>query len=92
MIADELVDRISTEVGQRLVMTARRRRTRALASLRRCRVLVTRDGEGTWEEWFERPPTLAELMARVGGSAYVVSVRMKARTLRERIGLGIAAE
>lgn len=92
MIAEDLVDRLSSEVGVRLIKTARRRRLRALSSLRECRVLVTRDGEGTWEEIFSRPPTLGEIASRVGSSAYVVSVRMKARTIRERLGFGIAAE
>ena len=92
MIADDLIDRLSSEVGQRLVSTARRRRLRALSGLKTCRVLVTRDGEGTWEESFDKPPALAELISRVGPRAYVVSVRMKARTVRERLGFGIAAE
>jgi hypothetical protein len=92
MIAEDLVDRLSSEVGQRLVKTARRRRVRALSLLRECRVLVTRDGDGTWEEVFASPPTVGEIVARVGATAYVVSVRMKARTFRERFGFGIAAE
>jgi hypothetical protein len=92
MIADDLVDRLSSEVGRRLVKTARRRRIRALSTLRECRVLVTRDGEGTWEEVFASPPTLGEIAARVGTAAYVVSVRMKARSIRERLGFRIAAE
>ncbi|MFZ5709659.1 MAG: hypothetical protein ACOY4T_08255 [Pseudomonadota bacterium] len=92
MIAEELVDRLSGEVGHRLLAKARRQRVRALGTLRECRVTVTRDGEGTWEERFERPPTLAELVSRVGPSAYVVAICMKSRSLRERLRFGIAAE
>jgi len=44
------------------------------AAARRVSVLVTRDGSTAQEIIFQRPPTLAELVARVGEDAYVLGV------------------
>ncbi len=85
MIPDDLIDRLSTELGDRLARTSRAGRLRAIAGLRQCRVLVTEDGAGTWEELFDRPPTLGQLIARVGPRAYIVGVGMRIRARRDRL-------
>jgi hypothetical protein len=72
MIAEDLIDRLSSEAGRRLGQKARIGRIRALAVLTEARVLVVRDGAGAWEEVFDGPPTLADLIARIGPSAYVI--------------------
>jgi hypothetical protein len=84
MIPDDLIDRLSSEAGRRLSEKSRAGRAKAIAGLRQCRVLVTQDGAGTWEEMFDRPPTLAQLVARVGPRAYVVGIGMRIRARRER--------
>jgi hypothetical protein len=91
-IDDALVDRLSTEAGRRLVKTARAGRRQAVERISRFAVTVTRDGVRSWEEIFEHPPTLEQIRARVGGQAFVVAVRIKRKSLRERFGLAIAAE
>lgn len=40
----------------------------------RIAVLVTRDGTRAEELLFERPPTLADLIARAGADSYVLAV------------------
>lgn len=82
MIADDLVERLSHEAGRRLERKARIGRLRALGSLAECRVLLTKDGTGTWEEVFDGPPTLAQLTSRAGAAAFVVRLAMRARSAR----------
>ncbi len=82
MIADDLVERLSHEAGRRLERKARIGRLRALGSLAECRVLLTKDGTGTWEEVFNGPPTLAQLTSRAGAAAFVVRLVTRARTTR----------
>ncbi|MCB2124763.1 MAG: hypothetical protein H6897_08820 [Rhodobacteraceae bacterium] len=91
-VNEELVDRLSTEVGRRLSDKARAGRRRALARISRCCVTVTDDGRTTREVWFDQTPTLGQLVARLGPECYVVSIAMKRRPLRERIRLALAAE
>ncbi len=79
-----LIDRLSTEADRRMTARAREGRTRALESISRVMVTVTRDGADTWDEVFDRPPTLAQLVARVGESSFVVGVRMQRKALSER--------
>jgi hypothetical protein len=83
--------RPSTETGQRLTWRARARRRRAIEKISECCVTVTEDGHTTWEESFSRPPTLGALMDRVGQGAFVVSVTMRRRTLRDRVRLALSA-
>ena len=45
---------------------------------------LTEDGRDTWEEVFDRPPTLKQLLARVGPKAFVVSVGLRARAASAR--------
>lgn len=94
MIAEELIDRLDSEIGDRLSERGRDGRRRALAAIAEFRVLVTEDGSDTWEEVFDRPPTLGQLIGRVGPKAFVVSVAMRARAASRRTaqGLRIAAE
>ncbi|MFN0113428.1 MAG: hypothetical protein ACKVPY_01995 [Paracoccaceae bacterium] len=91
-VSEELIDRLSSETGRMLSERARAGRRRALAAISRVVVTLTRDGSDTWEEHFDRPPTLAKLLERAGPNAFVVSVAMRRRTLRERVMMRIAAE
>jgi hypothetical protein len=91
-IEEALIDRLSSEAGRRLAQRARAGRQRALERISRFEVTLTRDGVSTWAELFDRPPTLEDIRVRAGGEAFVVAVRLKRRSLRERIRLAIAAE
>lgn len=91
-IEEALIDRLSTEAGRRLLMKAKVGRKEALQRISRFAVTVTRDGQTTWEEMFDAPPTLEQLRARVGGEAFVVAVRLRKKSLRERVRMAIAAE
>lgn len=91
-VNEELVDRLSTEVGRRLSQKAREGRRRALARISRCCVTVTSDGRTTREVWFDQTPTLGQLVSRVGPDCYVVGIAMRRRSLRERIRMALAAE
>ncbi len=90
-VSIELIDRLSTETGRRLSERARDGRKRALARISRFCVTVTTDGKRTREEYFDQTPTLGQITARVGPDAYVVSIAMKRRSLRERIRLALLA-
>jgi hypothetical protein len=92
MISDDLIDRLSTEAGRRLAQKARIGRIRALSVLTEARVLVTRDGAGAWEEVFDGPPTLADLIARIGPRAYVIRLATHARNARSGSLRRLAAE
>lgn len=92
MIAEELIDRLVSETSDRLGETGRIGRRRALSVIQECRVLLTEDGKDTWEEVFDRPPTLGQLMMRVGANAFVVAVNMQRRPGRVRANLRLAAE
>lgn len=93
-VPDELIDRLSSETGRRLVEKARKGRRRAVSRISKFAVTVTHDGVATEELIFDRAPTLAEIAARVGDQAFVVSVRLKRKGLRERarLLLPLAAE
>lgn len=91
-ISDDLINRLSTETGRRLMSRARDGRRRAVAKISHCCVTVTRDGKNTQEEMFDKTPTLGELVARVGPDFYVVSIMMKQKSLRQRARLLLAAE
>ncbi|MGC1429262.1 MAG: hypothetical protein WA822_11790 [Albidovulum sp.] len=91
-VSNELIERLSTETGRRLNASARVGRRRALAGISRFCVTVTVDGTTTHDVLFDRTPTMGELMDRVGPKAYLVSVGMKRRPLRERLRLALAAQ
>ncbi len=91
-VTDELIDRLSSETGRRLMERARTGRRRALAKISRFCVTVTMDGQTTREELFDRTPTVAQILDRVGPEAFIVSIGMKRRPLRDRIRLALAAE
>ena len=88
-VSDELVERLSTETGRRLCEKARKGRRRALRRISHFAVLVTYDGVTTEEIIFEAAPTLSQIAARTGQDAYIVSIGMKRRSLRERFGLSL---
>lgn len=91
-IDDALIDRLSSEVGRRLLMKARIGRKMAIQRISRFAVTLTRDGHTTWEEVFDAPPTLEQIRARAGNGVFVVAVRLRKQSLRERIRVAIAAE
>ncbi|MDC9701362.1 MAG: hypothetical protein PSN37_03935 [Alphaproteobacteria bacterium] len=67
-------------------------RRRALAIIARYCVVTTDDGRETREVIFDQPPTVGQLVKRVGPDAWVVSVAMKRRPRKARQRLAIAAE
>lgn len=93
-VSDELIDRLSTETGRRLSDQARKGRRRLLSRLSHFAVTITYDGVATEELTFTTAPTLGQIAARAGKNAFVVAVRLKRKSLRERIGfrLPLAAE
>jgi hypothetical protein len=91
-VSEDLIDRLSSETGRRLAEKARDGRRRAISSISSVAVTVTRDGEATWEEHFDRPPTLGQIVSRVGLRAFIVAVGMRRRPLRDRMRLPLAAE
>jgi hypothetical protein len=91
-ISEELIERLSSETGRLLTDRARAGRRRALASIARVVVTLTRDGTTTWEEHFDRPPTLGRIVERAGADVFVVAVAMRRRSLRERFLMRVAAE
>lgn len=91
-ISEDLIDRLSSETGRMLTERARDGRRRALSTITGVVVTVTRDGYKTWEEHFDKPPTLGRLVERVGPGAFVVSVAMRRRSLRDRMFMRLAAE
>ncbi|GAB4383653.1 hypothetical protein [Albidovulum sp.] len=91
-VSEELVNRLSSETGRRLAERARLGRRRALQHISACCVTVTTDGEHTWEEYFDKTPTLSEIVKRVGGDVFIVSLGMKRKPLRQRLRLAFAAE
>lgn len=91
-LTTDLIDRLSTETGRRLGDLARRRRKQALTRLSRHFVVITDDGITTRETMFEQPPTLGQLIDRVGPDVFVVAVRMQRKSLRARFRQALAAE
>ena len=102
MVNEDLIDRLDGETAERLGVQARAGRRRALARIAAVHVMLTRDGDTTWEEAFDRPPTLEQLIERAGPDAFVVSIGMAPRAATPRLiapipvvrrtGLRIAAE
>lgn len=90
-VSNDLIERLSTETGRRMIDHARHGRIRALAHISRVCVTVTRDGRTTREELFDQTPTLGDIIDRVGPEAFIVSIKMKRKSLRERIRLALAA-
>ncbi len=91
-VPDELIERLSTETGQRLTAQARLGRRKALSRISHFVVTITHDGVGTEELIFTAAPTLGQIAARAGDGAYMVAIAMKRKSLRERFRLALAAE
>jgi hypothetical protein len=91
-VTTTLIERLSSETGRRLLELAQRNRRHALRAISRVYVVVTDDGVQTRETYFEQPPTLGELMDRVGPDVFVVSVQMRRRSMTSRNRPAIAAE
>lgn len=90
-VSNDLIERLSTETGRRMIDTARQGRRRALATISHICVTVTTDGQTTREELFDERPTLGQIVDRVGPKAYVVSITLKRKSLRDRIRLAFLA-
>ncbi len=93
-VSDELIDRLSSETGRRLTDRVRKSRRRSLSRISHFAVTVTYDGVTIEELTFDAAPTLAQIIARAGDQAFVVSIGMKRKSLRERamMLLPLAAE
>ncbi len=91
-ITTSLIERLSSETGQRLQALAQRGRRHALRAVSRVYVVVTDDGLETRETYFEQPPTLGELTDRVGPDVFVVAVEMRRRPVVLRRRQAFAAE
>lgn len=92
MTSTYLIDRLSNEAARRLAQKVRDGRRRALSSISKCCIVTTDDGIETREHIFDQPPTIGQLLDRVGPDAWVVSVAMRRVPQRARQRLGIAAE
>ncbi len=90
-VSNDLIERLSTETGRMMIDRARQGRRRALAHISRFCVTVTTDGKTTREELFDDTPTLGDIVERVGPDAFIVSISMKRKSLRERIRLALLA-
>ncbi len=76
-------DYLGRSAARRLGLTVRDRRRKALDSVSDVCIRVTGDGGTMRELIFDHPPTLAELVARSGSDAFVVSVQKRRREVRE---------
>lgn len=85
MTTEPLLLRLHERVARETAKKVRDGRRRALAVLLRHYVVVTDDGVATREEWFDQPPTMRELLARIGPDRWVVSVGMRRRSQRNLI-------
>lgn len=83
-ISEDLITRLDGEAGRHLLDRARWGRKRALDHITTYAVTLTRDGHSTWEEVFDRPPTLQQVAARAGSQVFVLGMRKrrKGRTSR----------
>lgn len=89
MITENLINRLNLQAAHRLVSAVRKGRRNALSSISRCCVVTTDDGRETREVIFDQPPTIGQLIERIGPDAWVVSVAMKRRARQRR---ALAAE
>ena len=92
MIAENLINRLNVQAAQRLVTNVRKGRRRALAIITRYCVVTTDDGREMREVIFDQPPTIGQLVKRVGPDAWVVSVKMRRVPRRTRAAITLAAE
>lgn len=82
MIHEKLIDRLNSHATRRGVVNVRRGRRDALAIISRYCVVTTDNGRETREVEFAQPPTVGQLIKRVGPDAWVVSVKMQRSALR----------
>jgi len=92
MITEKLNDRLQHQAAQRMAEKVRAGRRHALSSISKCCVVTTDDGRDTRDVIFDQPPTIGELVARVGPDAWVVSVKMRRVPHRARDAIVLAAE
>lgn len=92
MIYENLIDRLNAQAAQRLVANVRKGRRRALAIISRYCIVTTDDGHNTRVVIFDQPPTVGQLVKRVGPDAWVVSIKMRRVPSRACRRHAIAAE
>lgn len=92
MIAEKLIDRLNAQAAHDLVAKVRNGRRNALSVISRYCVVTTDDGRETREVIFDQPPTVGQLVKRVGPDAWVVSVKMRRLPRRARAVFTLAAE
>lgn len=90
-ISEDLISRLDGEAGQHLLDKARTGRKRALEHITTYAVTLTIDGQSTWEEVFDRPPTLEQVAARVGTKVFVLGMRKRRRGLTSRFLAALVA-
>lgn len=92
MITNNLIDRLNAQATHHLVTNVHKGRRRALAIISRYCVVTTDGGRETREVVFAQPPTVGQLVARVGPDAWVVAVKMRRRPRKARQRQALAAE
>lgn len=92
MIYENLIDRLNAQAAHHLGANVRKGRRRALAIISRYCVVTTDDGRETREVIFDQPPTVGQLIKRVGPDAWVVSVKMHRMPSRACQRHSLAAE
>ncbi len=89
---DYLVRHLDRVAGKKLARTARKRRNKALRSISRYCITVTRNGDDMREISTDRPPNLSELIKMAGNDAFIVSVSMRHQSMSPRPVFVCAAE
>lgn len=92
MIYENLLEGLNAQAAQLLIASARKGRRNAISAISRYCVVTTDDGHTTKELLFDQPPTVGQLVKRVGPDAWVVSIKMRRRPRKARQRLAVAAE
>ncbi len=90
-ISEDLINRLDGEAGRHLLDRARMGRRRALEHITTYAVTLTLDGQTTWEEIFDRPPTLEQVAERAGAQVFVLSMRKRRKSLTARFFAALVA-
>ncbi len=90
-ISEDLINRLDGEAGRFLLDRARAGRKRALEHITTYAVTLTLDGQTTWEEIFNLPPTLEQVAARAGSQVFVLGMRKRRKGLTGRFFAALVA-
>lgn len=90
-ISEDLINRLDGEAGRHLHGKARAGRKRALDHITTYVVTLTLDGQTTWEEVFDLPPTLEQVAARSGTRVFVLGMRKRRKGLTGRFFAALVA-